>query len=277
MRPRQWIKNGFVAAPALFAQELGSVGQVGRLVLAVACFCATSSALYLLNDVLDREEDRAHPEKRQRPIAAGLLRMRVALTAAASLGFVALVAALLLDALFALVLVGYATLTIVYTLVLKYEVILDVMSIAAGFVLRVLAGTAVLRVEPSAWILICTGLLALLLAFAKRRHEMLLLAGDRGDHRRVLAQYSPAFIDAMIVLTAGMTLTSYAIYTAIGRPATHHLAATLPFVLFGVLRYLWLVFHKGEGGSPTELVWADRPLLLAVLLWALTAALLLET
>jgi 4-hydroxybenzoate polyprenyltransferase len=166
-------------------------------------------------------------------------------------------------------------LTILYTMVLKHEVILDVMSIAAGFVIRVVAGAAVVSVEPSAWILICTGLLALMLAFAKRRHEGLSLAEAGTNHRRVLVHYSPAFVDGMIILTSGATLTAYAAYTTTGTAAEHHLAGSLPFVLYGVLRYLWIVFHRNGGGSPTAVVWSDRPLQIAILGWVVTVGALL--
>lgn len=275
MRPKQWLKNGFVVLPALFGEELASPGQAGRVAAAVACFCIGSSALYLVNDVLDREQDRRHPKKRWRPIAARQITPRTALTASAVMLVVALGGAVLVDPLFAVVLGGYCAMTAAYSLWLKHEVILDVMTIAAGFVLRVIAGAVVVDVEPSAWILICTGLLALMLAFAKRRHEGLSLADAREHHRRVLAHYSPAFVDAMIILTAGATLTAYAAYTTVGKAADAHLAGSIPFVLYGVLRYLWIVFHRNEGGSPTAVVWSDRPLQATIALWVVTVGVLL--
>lgn len=275
LRPKQWIKNGFVATPALFGHQLGDPEEVLRVLAGVGCFCAASGGLYLFNDVVDRENDRRHPEKRNRPIAAGLIDVRSALIAAAALVILALAAGLALEPLFFVTLAGYCGLTVLYTFVLKHEVILDVMSIAAGFVLRVLAGAAIVDVRPSVWILICTGLLAILLGFAKRRHETITLSGDRATHRQVLADYSVSFLDAMIIISAGMTLAAYAVYTATGEPGTHHLAATLPFVLYGVFRYLWLVYHRHEGGNPTELVWSDRGLMITVALWLVTAAALL--
>jgi len=275
LRPRQWLKNGFVAAPLLFSRQFDDAGQVALVAGAVACFCALSSAVYLVNDVIDRDQDREHPEKSARPIAAGLVSVRTALLTAALLGLGALACGFALDVYFGLVLALYGGLTMLYSLYLKYHVILDVMSIAMGFVLRVVAGAVVIRVEPSSWILICAGLLALLLAFAKRRHEVFVVGGT-GRHREVLEQYGPRFLDAMITVTATATISADAVYTATGEPATHHLVVTFPFVLFGILRYLWLVFHEEQGGNPTDLLLADRQLLVAVVLWAAAAAIALK-
>ena len=275
LRPKQWVKNGFVAAPALFARELGDLGTAATVAAAVLCFCIASSGVYLVNDVLDREEDRFHPEKRLRPVAAGLLPVRTALIAAGVLLGVALGAGLALDPLFGGVLATYMAVSLLYTVRLKHEVILDVMGIAAGFVLRVVAGAAVIRVEPSVWILVCTGLLALLLAFGKRRSEVLSLAEEGVRHRRVLGDYNIAFLDAMLQLMAATTIASYAIYTATGVPATHHLAVTIPLVLYGVVRYLWLVMYREASGSPTALVWADRPLQITIALWVALSATML--
>jgi len=275
LRPKQWIKNAFVIAPALFGRELGDASTALVVAAAVACFCAISSAVYLVNDVLDREEDRRHPVKRHRPVAAGLVSVRTALAAAGVLAALAAAGALALDPWFALVLGGYAVNATAYSLWVKHEVVLDVFSIAAGFVLRVVAGAVVVRVEPSAWILICTGLLALMLGFGKRRGELSTLQEEAAGHRAVLTQYSHGFLDAMLVLTGGATLTSYAVYTATGEPASRHLAATLPFVVYGVTRYLWLALHRHEGENPTALVWEDRALQVTLVLWAATAAVLL--
>jgi 4-hydroxybenzoate polyprenyltransferase len=275
-RPKQWLKNGFVAAAGLFSLEIGTRSGALTVAAAVACFCAISSAVYLVNDVIDRNEDRHHPRKRLRPIAAGTLPVRTALFAAAILAVAALGGATALDYWFAATVAGYAANSVAYVLWLKYQVLLDVFSIATGFVLRVLAGAVVLRVEPSEWILICTGLLALMLGFAKRRHELLSLGEEGSRHRQVLAEYSPAFLDSMLVISAGATITSYSVYTATGVPAEHHLTATLPFVVYGVARYLWLVLHRDEGGSPTNVVWNDRPMQVAILGWIVASALLLS-
>lgn len=275
MRPKQWVKNGFVALPALFARELDNLDSILVVAAAIACFCLTSSGVYLVNDVLDRQEDRVHPRKRNRPVASGRLSVRLALVAAAVLFVVALGCGVALDPLFALVLAAYAVVSLSYTAYFKHEVILDVMFIAAGFVLRVVAGAAVIRTEPSVWILICTGLLALMLAFGKRRGEVIGLGENGSTHRKVLGDYSVQFLDAMLLLTAGITLASYSIYTATDLPADHHLAVTIPLVLYGVIRYLWLAIYQGEGESPTALIWSDRPLQVTVVLWAILSAIML--
>lgn len=273
-RPRQWLKNGFVAGPALFAGHLGRGGDLLKLGGAIACFCLASSAVYFVNDVLDRHEDNLHPDKRNRPIAAGLIGPRRALGIAAVLGALAVGLAVAVEPWLALVIASYLAMSACYVLWMKRQVILDVMWLAAGFVLRVVAGAVAVRVEPSVWILVCTGLLALMLALGKRRGEIASLGGDAGARRAVLGHYSLPFLDAMLVLTAGATLASYSVYSATGEPARHHLAATLPFVLYGVARYLWLVLHEGRGDNPTALAWADVPIIATVLLWAVLAAIL---
>lgn len=274
-RPKQWIKNGFVLVPLLFSERFTSPSATLLALSATACFCLTSSAVYLLNDVLDRELDRAHPVKRYRPVAAGTLAPRTALLTASALGLCALAGALAIDVDFALVLGGYAGLMLLYTFVLKHHVLVDVVTIAAGFVLRVIAGAAAIDVEASVWLLLCMGLVALLLALGKRRGESRLLAGDAAAHRAVLAGYGARHLDAMILVIAAATVGSYGVYTAIGRAAEHHLAATIPFVLCGVGRYLWLVFHHDQGDSPTDMAWTDRILIATVAVWALTTGLLL--
>lgn len=275
MRPKQWVKNGFVVMPALFARELDNWASVLVVLGAVACFCLTSSAVYLVNDVLDRKEDRVHPRKRLRPVASGELPVPIALGAAGLLFAISGGAGLALDPLFAAVLGAYAAVSLSYTLYFKHEVILDVMFIAAGFVLRVVAGAAAIRTEPSVWILICTGLLALMLGFGKRRGEVIGLAEKGTSHRRVLGDYSVPFLDAMLLLSAGITLASYAIYTATDTPAEHHLAVTLPVVLYGMIRYLWLAIYRDMSESPTNLIWTDRPLQITVLVWAVLSAVML--
>ncbi|MEQ8833919.1 MAG: decaprenyl-phosphate phosphoribosyltransferase [Miltoncostaeaceae bacterium] len=276
-RPRQWVKNGFVALPVLFAQRGDDPGSLLVVAAAIACFCAASSGVYLINDVLDRAEDRVHPSKRLRPVASGALSVRAALGAAGALLVAALAGGLLITLPFALTLVAYLAVTLTYTVWLKHQVLLDVMAIAAGFVLRVVGGAAAIAVRPSDWILICTGLLALMLGFAKRRGEVLALAGGGADHRRVLADYSVPFLDAMLYLTAGVTVVSYAVYTTTGAPGEAHLVATVPFVLYGVIRYLWLAISRDQGESPTAVIWEDRPLQVCVIAWAALSAVLLAT
>lgn len=261
------MKNGFVAAPLVFADDLFDGPQFLRAAIAVLAFCLASSATYLLNDVLDREADRLHPRKRDRPIAAGTLSVPTALTASGVLGVAAFGLSVALGWSFAACLAGYLAVTLAYTVWMKHQVILDVMGIAAGFVIRVVAGCVAIGVEPSPWILICTGLLAMLLAFGKRRHEVLTLGdGAREAHRRVLSDYSTAFLDVMLASTATLTIAGYAIYTATGSTTTW-MVLTLPVVAYGVLRYLWLLLQRHEGGSPTEIAWTDRPVQASVFVW----------
>lgn len=273
MRPKQWIKNGFVALPALFSEQWSSYGSVA---IAIACFCLVSSGVYLVNDVLDRETDRAHPRKRSRPVASGALSIRAALGSAGVLFAAGLVTAAVVEPALAMVLVAYIAINVAYTFGLKHQPILDVIAIAAGFVLRVVAGAVVIEVSISDWILICAGLLALMLGFAKRRGELVTLDDDGAAHRRVLGDYTVGFLDAMLYLTAAVTIASYAIYTTQGVPAEQHLVATLPVVFYGVVRYLWLVICRGEGESPTAVMWSDRPLQICVAVWAALSVILLS-
>ena len=269
LRPKQWIKNGFVAAPLVFADTLFDGPQLVRAVVAVVAFCLASSSTYMLNDVLDRDADRLHPRKRNRPVASGELSVRAALTGSALLGVAAIGLSLVLGWQFLLAVVAYLAITLTYTLWMKHEVILDVMGIAAGFVVRVIAGAIAIDVQPSPWILVCTGLLAMLLGFGKRRHEVITLGDDdRAAHRRVLSDYSVPFLDVMLVSMATLTLSAYAVYTATGS-MTNWMVVTLPVVTYGVLRYLWLLLQHQQGGSPTEIAWTDRPIQMSVLLWVI--------
>ena len=269
LRPKQWVKNGFVAAPLVFADDLFDGPQFARAALAVIAFCMASSATYLLNDVLDRDADRLHPRKRDRPVASGALSVKAALASSAVLGAASIALSAALGWRFILCVIAYLAITLTYTLWMKHEVILDVMGIAAGFVVRVVAGCVAIDVQPSPWILICTGLLAMLLGFGKRRHEVITLDdGDRAAHRRVLSDYSLPFLDVMLAAMATLTIAAYAVYTAAGGTTTW-MVVTLPVVAYGVLRYLWLLLQRNQGGSPTEIAWTDRPIQASVVAWVI--------
>lgn len=276
MRPAQWSKNLFVLAPLLFARRLGDPAALRDAALAFAAFSAAASGTYLLNDLADRERDRLHPQKRRRPIASGALGSGAAAVAALALAAVAAVAAWPLGRGFALLLVGYLALSVLYTLVLKRLVILDVMAISLGFVLRVLAGAAAIAVAVSHWLLLCTSFLALFLGFSKRRHELTLLQDDAASQRSVLAQYTPAFLDQMINVVTASTVVCYALYAVapetVAKFQTDRLLLTLPMVLFGIFRYLYLVHRPGELRNPTEAILRDPPFLANVALWAVAAA-----
>ena len=279
LRPAQWTKNLIVFAALIFGQRLLDGGAVARAVVAFLAFCALSGVVYLLNDVVDREADRQHPIKRNRPIAAGHLSVTVALASGAALLACALAGSMWLGPAFLAHAAGYVALQIAYSLGLKHQVILDVLSIAMGFVVRASAGGAAIGVPVSQWLLICTILLALFLALAKRRHEITLLGDDAARHREILGEYTPYLVDQMIAVVTASTLKGYAFYTVsadtVQRFGTPWLGLTLPFPLYGIFRYLYLVHRRSQGGSPTELLLADRPLLLCVALWGATTVALI--
>lgn len=273
LRPGQWTKNLVVFAGLIFGERLFEPEAAARAAAAFVVFCALSGVVYLLNDVVDREADRLHPVKARRPIASGALPTPVALGVAFALGTAALLAAFALGPLFGLTAAGYTALLGIYTGVLKHVVIIDVLTIASGFVLRAIAGAVVVDVPISHWLLVCTVLIALFLALSKRRHELVVLA-DAPGHRRILEEYSPYLLDQMIAVVTASTLMAYAFYTI--SPETQQkfgtslLSLTIPFPLYGIFRYLYLVHQREGGGSPSELLLNDRPLLLCVALWAAT-------
>lgn len=272
LRPAQWAKNAFVLAPLVFAHRLEEPRLLAAAALAFVAFCAASSAVYLVNDLADREQDRQHPVKRLRPIAAGALPAPAAWVAALVLAAAAALAATRLDPLFGVCLAAYVALNLLYTFWLKHIVILDVMSISAGFVLRVMAGAAAIGVVVSSWLLLCTTFVALFLAFSKRRHELMLLADTAASQRRVLDQYSPTFLDQMINVTTASTVICYALYAVApetaARLGTRYLIATLPLVLYGIFRYLYLLYQRPGPRNPTEAILRDAPFLANLALWA---------
>jgi len=278
LRPRQWVKNLFVFAGLVFAQKLFTPA-VWPALGAFTVFCALSGAVYLLNDVADREKDRLHPDKRRRPVASGLLSVRVAVGAAAVLMVAALAGSLALSRPLAIVALAYAALLSAYSAGLKHVVIVDVIVVASGFVLRAVGGAVAIDVEISGWLLICTILMALFLALGKRRHEYLTLGEAAARHRPILAEYSAGLLDQMIAVVTASTVTAYALYTmspeTVAKFETHLLPATLPFVLYGIFRYLYLLYRRQLGGNPSELFLNDRPLLVNTLLWIVTVAVII--
>ena len=279
LRPDQWTKNLIVFAALIFAVKLLDPAALANASAAFLIFCAVSGAVYLVNDVSDREADRLHPIKRLRPIASGALSTSTALAWAAGLSVAALAAAYALRPLFALTAAAYLALFALYTHTLKHVVILDVMSIAIGFVLRAVAGGLVIGVPVSDWLLVCTILLALFLGLAKRRHEITMLADGASGHRRILEEYDPYLLDQMIAIVAAATLVVYIIYCASPETAerfgTELLVLTTPFPIYGIFRYLYLVHRKHGGGSPSDMLLRDRPLLSCVALWGLAVVVLI--
>jgi len=273
LRPVQWAKNLFVLAPLVFGRLLGDRVAVGRALLALLAFCCAASAIYLVNDIRDREEDRNHPLKRLRPLAAGTLGVPTAAVAALVLVGSALAISLVLGRAFLAVLGIYVLLNLCYSLGFKHMVILDVMSISLGFVLRVLAGAQATHVEVSRWLFLCTIFLALFLAFSKRRHEITLLSDAASGQRRVLDHYSPAFLDQMINVVTASSVVSYALYSVapetVAKYNTQDLVYTIPLVLYGIFRYLYLMYQKPGAHNPTEAILRDPPFLINMVLWGL--------
>jgi 4-hydroxybenzoate polyprenyltransferase len=273
LRPAQWTKNLVVFAALLFGRQLLSARAVVVAGAAFLVFCALSGTVYLFNDVADREADRLHPAKSRRPVASGALTPRAALSAAVVIGLGGLSAAFWIGRDFGLVAVSYLALFAIYTGPIKHVVILDVLTIALGFVLRAVAGAVAIDVPISHWLLVCTILLALFLALSKRRHELTLLAGEARGHRRILEEYSPYLLDQMIAVVTASTLMGYALYTVapetVEKFGTDRLLLTFPFPIYGIFRYLYLVHQRQGGGSPAEMLLTDRPLLVCVALWAL--------
>jgi 4-hydroxybenzoate polyprenyltransferase len=281
LRPYQWIKNGYILFPLIFAQELFDPEQVLAVIQAVIVFCVMTGAVYLFNDYLDQEEDRHHPVKQHRPLAAGLISSRVALGTAACLLIFALVWGLCLGKGFFFIIMAYLGVQVLYNARLRDVVILDVFCVAAGFFLRVMAGAVVIGVPMSRWLIICTILLAIFLVLAKRRHEYVSLGRAEGEiHRKVLSQYNPGLLDQMIGMTTGGVILSYLLYCTspetVQKLHTEKMIYTFPFVLYGVFRYLYLIYKRREGGSPERLVMADRSLLAAIVFWLVSCVIILQ-
>jgi 4-hydroxybenzoate polyprenyltransferase len=273
LRPSQWPKNLFVLAPLVFGSKLGDPAVVGRALLALLAFSAVASVVYLVNDLRDREEDRLHPLKRLRPLAAGTLSVTAAVAAIAVLAAAAAALACYLGAGFGLALGAYLLLNLLYTLWFKHMVILDVMCIGLGFVLRVVAGAQATAVQVSSWLFLCTTFLALFLAFSKRRHEITLLSGAASGQRPVLDHYSPAFLDQMINVVTASAVVSYALYAVapetVAKYHTQGLIYTIPLVLFGIFRYLYLMYQRPGERNPTETILRDPPFVINIMVWGL--------
>jgi 4-hydroxybenzoate polyprenyltransferase len=276
LRPSQWTKNLIIFGALGLGGKLLDWTAVLHALAAFLIFCALSGVVYLINDIADRDADRRHPLKMHRPIASGQLPVRIALGAALTLGTTALAAAFWLRPLFGAVAASYVLLLGLYSAPLKHLVIIDVLTIAIGFVLRAAAGAVAINVAISHWLYILTILLALFLALSKRRHELVLLADRATGHRRILEEYSPYLLDQMIAVVTASTIVAYAFYTVspetVQKFGSDNLILTLPFPLYGIFRYLYLVHQKEGGGSPSDMLLTDRPLLLCVGLWAVAVA-----
>lgn len=278
MRPKQWVKNVFIFGALVFDGKLLQPLPLVVTVLGFVLLCLISSAVYVINDLADVEKDRLHPKKRNRPLASGRLSMRAGLVTAIALPVVVLPLSFWLNVGFGLIVAGYLVLQIAYSFALKNMVIVDVLALAAGFVLRVGAGVSLIEVERfSPWLYVCTTLLALFLGLGKRRQELVLMGGKGINTRAILDHYNLAFLDQMIGVVTASTVMAYSLYTfsAAGLPQNHLMMLTIPFVIYGIFRWLYIIHVQGNGGAPDEVVLQDRPLQVSLVLWGITVLLIL--
>lgn len=273
LRPYQWVKNLVVFGALIFAREFTNPASIREAVLAFVIFCLLSSVIYIVNDIVDRESDRLHPLKRQRPIASGTIDIGTAWTVAVVLLLISAALSLPLPAMFVYTAASFVAFNLLYSFVLKNIVIIDVMSIAVSFVLRAVAGSFAIGVPNSAWLIACTFLLALFIGFGKRRHEIVTLKDGAVGHRVTLKRYSVYFLDQLIGVVTASTVVAYTFYTVSPeiqeRLDVHHLELTIPFVLYGIFRYLYLIHQEEKGGAPTRLLLSDGPILINIALWFL--------
>ncbi len=267
-RPKQWLKNGLLFVGLVFAVRLGDVDSVSRAMLGFLTFCGLSSAVYFFNDVADLEQDRQHPKKRYRPLASGRISRVQSIVAGSFLLIAGLTGSFLINARFGLIALGYVLLNVAYNAGLKNMVIVDVFALATFFVIRAVAGAVAIDVPISPWLYLCTILAALFLGLAKRRHELLLLGDGASSHRQILKEYSAQMLEQYITIVTASLVMAYSLYTfsAENLPKDHSMMITIPIVIFGIFRYLFLVHRRDGGGSPEEVLLADRPLIVTVLL-----------
>lgn len=274
MRPKQWTKNLVIFAGLIFSQKAFIDGNFLTTLVGFVVFCLLSGSVYLINDLVDVEKDRTHPEKRHRPLASGELKTSAAIIGALFFSLASLAGAFFLQTGFGAIALAYFLITLSYTFKLKNIVIIDVIVIAAGFVLRALAGVVVIKVDISPWLLVCTFLLALFLALTKRRHEIALLNDKANSHRRILDEYQPEMLEQMISVVTSSTVMAYSLYTFTSGHSVY-LMATIPFVVYGVFRYQYLVHSKDIGGSPETALLKDLPMVFNILLWVISCTVIL--
>ena len=279
MRPLEWSKNLLVFSGVIFSKSLTDFNNIRISLLGFAIFCAASSGIYIFNDLCDLKQDREHPIKRNRPLAAGTLNVNLARFVMILLFATAAIGALLLSQAFALVIAVYLLTCLAYSLKLKDIVILDVILIANGFVLRAVSGAVLIGVAPSEWLVLCTSMVALLIGFGKRRHEMVLLEKSAENHRASLRDYSVEFLNSIMNICAGAAVLTYALYTradeTVARVGSRGMMLTIPFVVYGIFRYLFLIHKRRVGGDPVQILFGDRPTLVNLVLWILTVGLVI--
>lgn len=273
------MKNVFIFAGLIFSRHFYYVESITTAIAAFIVFCALSSAVYILNDVFDYEEDAVHPTKRHRPIAAGKIKRPTAVVLSVIIGIIALYGAHLISARFLLICLLYAVMMIIYSVVVKHIIILDVLFVAIGYVLRAIAGAVAISVEISAWLLLCTLLFALFLVVSKRRTEIVLLGDNAIRHRKTLDQYSIDILDQMIAIVTSACIVSYCLYTlapeTVAKFDTENLIFTVPFVVYGIFRYLYLTYKKTEAAVPERALVSDMPLLVCFILWVVVCVVIL--
>ncbi len=273
MRPRQWVKNGLLFIPLIFDEQLTNWPALGRVVAGFVLFCLLSSLIYIINDLIDVEADRKHPQKKERPIASGRLRVSTARVACIVIAVVVFIPAVFLSHTFALICLAYLLVNFAYSAWLKQAPILDVMVLASFYVIRVAAGASLIVVHRfSPWLYVFTIFLALYLGIGKRRAELSLLAGEADGHRKAFAGYTLPLLDQLILIVSSSAILTYSLYTfsAPNLPANHSMMLTIPFVIYGIFRYLYLVQVKDCGGEPEEVLFTDRPLQATIVLWGVS-------
>jgi 4-hydroxybenzoate polyprenyltransferase len=279
IRPYQWTKNLLVFAALIFAGRLTQLESVQQAFVAFILFCLVSGGVYILNDITDRQEDLLHPEKKNRPIASGKLPIPVALSGAVVMLLFSLTAAFSLNFYFGFILAGYFLMTLLYSLYLKHVVILDILLVAIGFVLRAIAGAVAIGVSSSTWLVVCTFFLALFLVIGKRRHELLLLQENASGHRQILEDYNPKILDQMIAVVTAACILAYALYTqdalTVEKFQTTNLIYSVPFVVYGIFRYFYLIYKRELGGKPEVILLKDRGIILSVLFWIITIGIII--
>lgn len=271
MRLHQWIKNLFIFTGLLFSHKLFDLHLFAKVFAGFILFSLAAGSIYIFNDIKDIKKDQEHPEKSKRPLASGQLRPNKAYVASTALAVISIGGAFFIDLNFFTIIIAYVIMNVAYSIKIKHVVILDVMCIAFGFVFRVLAGTALAEVRPSDWLIICTITLSMFLGFSKRRHELSLDNFNKKNHRKVLTDYSITFLDQMIAVATACTVMSYALYTiadeTVARFGTRNLVFTIPFVIYGIYRYLYLIHQKNVGGNPTTATTTDLPIIINSVLW----------
>ncbi len=279
LRPQQWVKNVFIFAGLIFSRHFYYAESIITAIAAFVIFCALSSAVYILNDVLDYREDAVHPTKRTRPIAAGKIKRTTAVVFSAGIGIIALYAAHFVGTHFLFICVLYTVMMTTYSVVVKHVIILDILFVAIGYVLRAIAGAVAISVEISAWLLLCTLLFALFLVVSKRRTEIVLLGDNAMRHRKTLNQYSVAILDQMIAIVTSACVVSYCLYTlapeTVAKFNTKNLIFTVPFVVYAIFRYLYITYRRTDAAVPEQALLTDMPLLVCFVLWVVVCVVIL--